>query len=252
MSFKGLVCLVTAWALALSPMCFATGLDGRQLVGETVVLKSVLDSYRATTADARAKSARLSESEFTAKRDQLVAALDKQILAVETSALSDSELRAKVEKAMSGAMSAMRTELTRFVRTELTAAQVQSLVATASDYAKYADHLAAARDQREALADCVASDVNYVAAKLDSQWRHYTKADFARDLKAKRDTLSALVYDGGRYDEFFEMSWQVMHSRDAIEQLAIVIVFWVDIVLIPFVILIKIMDYYWPERALRN
>lgn len=249
MDFRSLVSLVMAWTLVLSPACFAVQRDAQQLVHETAVLKSVLDSYRAA---APVKASKRTEQEFLTERDRIVAALDQQIRAVETSALSDAAFGQKVEKASRAAMSVLREELVRFVQTELTAAQVEALAAVASDYEKYADPLAAARDKRDALADCVAADVNYVAAKLASQWSHYTKADFARDLKAKRDSLSALAYDGGRYDEFFEMSWQVMSSRDGIEQLAIPIALIMDVVLIPFTILIKIMDYFWPERAVKS
>lgn len=209
----------------------------------TPVLKHVL--YKHVKASMGQLPA-LNEEAFVRTRDEMVAKVDSAIERLSHSTLDDGAFRAQAQRKLSHAARQAEKRLNQLVTEQMTSEQVAEALGQAQGDQRYARTLARHKDPREALAACVALDFRAATLAAQKSIAAKTKADVLAELTASRDKLTALKYDGGDYDEFYEFTWYCWHSDDVL----IVWIFFVpmlivDTVLTPFVAIYKICHYFF-------
>ena len=212
---------------------------GAQPLRAPVLRQVALAHVRAQVGDQQ----RLGEQEFVAARDKMVADLDRAIERLAASTLSDEALRGRAVTRIRATMRKSEEMLARYVRTQMDAAAVQQALDQAMGDARYGRCLARHKDPRDALAACLALDVRTAAAQAEKTIGAKTKADVLSDLQNSRARLTALAYDGADYDEYFELSWYVWHSDDALIWALSPAFFVLDVLLSPVVFCYKMAHW---------
>ena len=193
-----------------------------------------------------ARTGQLDEHEFIAAKDRALNKMDEAIERLSESRMGDAEFRAKAVKQLKASASKAEKRLEKMATKEMTDDAVAQALAHARADERYSRCLARHQDARDALVACLAMDLRAATLATETSIATKTKADVLSELAAARDRLTALRYDGGDYDEFYEFTWYCWGSEDTV----IVFIFFipmlvVDTVLTPFVFLYKVTDYFF-------
>jgi len=226
--------LVFAQALFLA-QAYAIGATQR----EAPVLKHL------ATVQMRAKLAgqpRMTEQEFVVARDQMLGRVDAALARVQQSKLSDQALRSRARKQLRKASKDVQRRVTRQVKMLSDEAIAQAL-AVAREHERYSRCLAQHKDGRATLQACVALDLRTRLAAAEQRVASATRATVLADLQQARTRLTALAYDGGDYDEYFEFSWYVFTSDDALIWALWPPLFVADVLLSPIVFAYKMAHW---------
>ena len=190
-----------------------------------------------------AQQTRMTEPDFVAARDKMLADIDKAIARLAESKLPDRAIRARMQKRMCTAQAKSQKELARYVRERMSAADVEQALATARSDGRYSRAIARHRGAREALLACILMYMRTASVAAGRTIATKTKVVLLADLQAARSRVTALAYDGSDYDEFFEFSWYVWHSDDALIWVLSPAMFVADILLTPVVFAYKMAHW---------
>ena len=237
------VVAVTIHAMLFGPLALANETWREEGRRDAAALNRVLQ-----LGAAEREASAMTRQQFEERRTAVLQAIDDQIGRIESSRMDDEAFRKRLLRRYRSVMKKLSNDTAGRIRQTLSADQADAVLGEIRGLARYEDQIAMYGAGRDAVAACVRADLHALASAAERKWQHYGKADFVRDLRARRAALTAMTYDEGRYDEFFEGCWRLLASRDAIEMLALPIIFILDVVCIPFVIWIKIINYWWPEE----
>jgi len=243
MRMRSCVVAATIHALLFAPLALANqsgyANSDRDLAALNRVLKLGL---------AKRSASPMTREQFEARRAALLKALDDQIRRIGASKMDDEAFRRRAMRHFQTAMKRLSKDTAKQIRGRLSAKQAQAVLDDLRAVGRYEDQIAMFGSAPEAVAACVQADLQRMASAVEREWQHYGKADFVRALRTRRAKLTSMTYDEGRYDEFFEGTWRLLASRDALEMIVLPVVLVIDVVCIPFVIWIKIINYWWPEE----
>ncbi len=158
---------------------------------------------------------RTTEQEFVAARDQMLGRVDAAIARVQQSKFTDQVLRARALKQLRRASKDVQRRAGNYVK-KLSDAAVAQALAVVREHGRYRRCLAQHKNGRAALQACVAIDLRTKLAAAEQRVASASRATMLADLQQARTRLTALTYDGGDYDEYFEFSWYVFTSDDAL------------------------------------
>ncbi len=202
--------------------CFVVGLAQALLfaqayaldapAGDAPVLRLLMRQYAASQRPDRGA---LDAQAFAAAKDKMLARLDEGIQRLKASSMDDRTLRARAERRFRAAAKTSRQALAKFVQT-LPPGQVEKALAAAQRDARYRRCLARHRDARAAVLACLALDLQAREDATRARLAKLTKARLLADMQAARARLAALAYDGSDYDEYFEFTWYVFTSDEAL------------------------------------
>ena len=193
-----------------------------------------------------ARNGQLGEREFTTAKDKALTKMDEAIKRLSESKMGDDEFRAQTVRRLKASARKAEKRLKTMATKEMTDDAVDQALAQARADERYSRCLTRHQNAREALVACLTFDLRAAAQAAQTSIATKTKAGVLSELEAARDRLTALRYDGGDYDEFYELTWYCWGSEDTL----IVFIFFlpmliVDTVLAPFVFLYKITDYFF-------
>jgi len=181
--------------------------------------------------------------EFAAAKDKMLADIDDSIKRISESKLDDKALRAKSLERIQASSKALEVKLIKFVQKGMDGKVVEKAIAAAKTDKRYSRCLAKNKDERAALAACLALDMRTAKAQAEQLIATKTKAELVADLQAARERITALAYDGSDYDEYFEWSWYCLQQRDAIFFILFIPAFVLDVAATPVVFVYKMIRW---------
>lgn len=193
-----------------------------------------------------ARNDHLDERGFIAAKDRALTKMDEAIKRLSESRMGDDEFRAQAVKQLRASARKAGKRLEKMATKEMADDAVAQALAQARADERYRRCLARHKDVRDALVACLALDLRAATQAAETSIAAKTKAGLLSELEAARSRLTALRYDGGDYDEFYELTWYCWGSEDTLVVFIFFIpMFVVDTVLTPFVFLYKVTDYFF-------
>jgi len=214
------------------------------LTGQPAQVRTPVLKHLAQASFQAAKPERLTQEQFTAAKDKMLADIGRAIERLDSPSVDTPALQARSRDMVRKSSVAFEKRLGKFIA-GMGDAQLAEVLALARSEARYSRCLAQHKDPRQALAACVALDIKAAAIVAQQTVANKTKDDMLAQLRTARERITALAYDGGDYDEFFEFTWYAWHADDAVFFILFIPMFVLDCALSPLVAIYKVCHYFF-------